>query len=153
MKAKHRDVACYSIILVAAAIIGIQLTSPGSVSGQEEEQNIVSMGQNGQNAQNEPGVFPRIAGVADSAEVVNSADVTDSADVGKRNIDVDVGDSGDTSSTGGNGAADVGSRGDTSNAKNGAAGVGKDGADGETVNADGVDGVDGFAIQLEESIP
>jgi hypothetical protein len=52
MKAKHMDVACYSILLVAVAIVGIQLTSPGSVSGQEEEESfITSIAQDGQNAQ------------------------------------------------------------------------------------------------------
>ncbi len=46
------DVACYSILLVAVAIVGIQLTSPGSVSGQEEEESfITSIAQDGQNAQ------------------------------------------------------------------------------------------------------
>jgi hypothetical protein len=52
MNAKHMDVACYSILLVAVAIVGIQLTSPGSVSGQEEEESfIASIAQDGQNAQ------------------------------------------------------------------------------------------------------
>ena len=52
MKAKHMDVACYSILLVAVAIVGIQVTSPGSVSGQEEEESfITSIAQDGQNAQ------------------------------------------------------------------------------------------------------
>jgi hypothetical protein len=52
MKAKHMDVACYSILLVAVAIVGIQLTSPESVSGQEEEEEefITSIAQDGQNA-------------------------------------------------------------------------------------------------------
>jgi hypothetical protein len=46
------DVACYSILLVAVAIVGIQLISPGSVSGQEEEESfIASIAQDGQNAQ------------------------------------------------------------------------------------------------------
>ena len=53
MKTKHMDVACYSILLVAVAIVGIQLTSPpGSVSGQEEEESVISsIAQDGQNAQ------------------------------------------------------------------------------------------------------
>jgi hypothetical protein len=52
MKAKHMDVACYSILLVAVAIVGIQMTSPGSVSGQEEEESfITSIAQDGQDAQ------------------------------------------------------------------------------------------------------
>ena len=45
------DVACYSILLVAVAIVGIQLTSLGPVSAQEEESTITSIAQDGQNAE------------------------------------------------------------------------------------------------------
>ena len=51
MKTKHMDVACYSILLVAVAIVGIQLTSLGPVSAQEEESTITSIAQDGQNAE------------------------------------------------------------------------------------------------------
>jgi hypothetical protein len=53
MKTKYMDVACYSILLVAVAMIGIQLTTPASVSGQEEEEEsiITSIAKDGQNAQ------------------------------------------------------------------------------------------------------
>ena len=165
------DVTCYSILLVAVAVIGIQLSSIGSVSGQEEESNIVPMGQD---AQNGPGIFPRIANVAND-EVAESEEVIS----GSSGV---AGNSGDNSASGniagGNpeqnshnapaanfeSDTDIGT--DNSNTEDeygtDRMAIAQDGADGKDgtssegsaiINNQGADGADAEAFEIEVAIP
>ena len=162
MKTKHMDLACYSILLVAVAIVGIQLTSPGSVNGQEDEESfITSIAQDGQNAQDgtqvatpasvsgeerEDSKTTPIAQDGQNAQdgpaiFPSIASVTDKSEVGADVTDqtqVSKGDDFDSDTDTGTGA-------DSAN--------GEVGADGATESEDGVAGLDSFAIQLEASIP
>ena len=130
MKTKHMDLACYSILLVAVAIVGIQLTSPGSASGQVEEES----------AQSGPSIFPRIASVDNGAEYANSAEIADSAggrDGAGNNVD-GAGNGIDGSDVTGIGGRD---------------GTGTDGKDGADGGTSGEEGLDGFDLQIEATIP
>jgi hypothetical protein len=163
MKAKHMDVACYSILLVAVAIVGIELTSPASVSGQEEEESfITSIAQDGQNAQDgtqlatpasasgqeeEESTITPLAQADQNAQngpavFPKIASVTDKSEVGADVTDEKQVSSGDdfdkdTDTSAGKGTdfanGDVGVR--------GADGIGRDGVDGaDGIGRDGVDG-------------
>lgn len=133
MKTKHMDLACYSILLVAVAIVGIQLTSPGSVSGQGEEES----------AQSGPGIFPRIASVDTGAEYANSAEIADSASA-RDGVD-GAGNNVDGAGNGidGRDVTGVGGR----------DGTGTDGNDGADGGTSGEEGLDAFGLQIEATIP
>jgi hypothetical protein len=165
------DLACYSILLVAVAIVGIQLTSPGSVSGQEDEESfITSIAQDGQNAQDgtevatpasvsgEEGEDSKTTPIAQDDQSAQNgpaifpkiAGVTDKSEIG-----ADVTDQSQVSK-GDDFDRDTDTGADLANGQVGADGtdgIGRDGADGTTESEDGVAGVDAFAIQLEASIP
>lgn len=51
IKVKYSWKTCFSMLLVVAALIGVQLTTMGSVSGQQEEMTIIVVGQDGQDGQ------------------------------------------------------------------------------------------------------
>jgi hypothetical protein len=175
MKSKYMDKTCYSILLVAVAVIGVQLSSIGSVSGQEEESNIASMGGEVQDAQNAPGVFPRIAGgaenvegaegfqVAENVEGAAGTDGTNSAEdaaatEGTNSEEDAAATEGTNSAKGANFEdfvgdsefdADFGA--DVSIAQDGADGANGIGRDGVSrINSvDGADGADGIPIHIE----
>jgi hypothetical protein len=163
MKSKYMDKTCYSILLVAVAVIGVQLSSIGSVSGQEEESNIASMGGEVQDAQNAPGVFPRIAGGAENVEGAEGFQVAENVEGaagtdGTNSAEDAAATEGTNSAKGANDEdfvgdsefdADFGA--DVSIAQDGADGANGIGRDGVSrINsADGADGADGIPIHIE----
>ena len=173
MKMKHMDVACYSILLVAVAIVGIQLISLGPVSAQEEESTITSITQDGQNAEDgtqlttpasvsgqeeEESTTTPIAQDDQNAQsgpgvfpriasVDDTAEFANSAEVADSAGDVVRGPDG-----GGNGADGVGNGADV-NGADGRAGTGTDGNDGADGGTSGEAGTDAFGLQLEATIP
>ena len=175
MKAKQMDVACYSILLVAVAIVGIQLTSPASVSGQEEEEEsfITSIAQDGQSANGgtQPTTPAPVSGeeVKDESTVTSLAQDNQNAQSGpadfpriagvtdKSEVGADVTDNTQVSkgadSSGDTDVGPDGADGGVGPGADGADGIGRDGADGTAASGNGVDGIDSFAIQLEASIP
>jgi hypothetical protein len=160
MKMKHMGVACYSILLVAVAIVGIQLTSLGSVSAQEEE-----------SAQSGPGVFPRIASVDDNAAFTNSAEIADGAS-GREGVEgtgnsvdgagnsVDgagnsVDGTGNSVDGAGNSVDGAGNGFDGRDVAgtNGRDGTGIDGNAGADGGRNGEEGLDDFGLEIEAIIP
>jgi hypothetical protein len=172
MKSKYMDMTCYSILLVAVAVIGIQLSSIGSVSGQEEESNIIPMGQEGQDAQNGPGVFPRVAQVAND-EVAETEEVAgSSSDVARNSEDTSASgniagenlEKGSGNEPAANYDSDIGT--DSSNTEDeygtDRTAIAQDGADGKdgtsiegsaTTNSQGADGADAEAFEIQIAIP
>ena len=172
MKTKHMDVACYSLLLVAVAIVGIQLTSPGSVNAQEEESTITSIAQDGQNAQGgtqlttpasvngqeeeESSVTP----IAQDDQNAQSgpgvfpriASVDDTTQFASSAEEADSADGVLRGADGvGNGADANGADGVGSGA-DGRAGTGTNGNDGADGGTTGEDGEDPFALLIDENI-
>jgi len=72
MKVKYTNGTSFSMLLVVAAVIGIQLTSLGSVSGQSEGTTTIANGQDGQSGE---------SGISmNNGTSIDGADGTDGAD-------------------------------------------------------------------------